>query len=148
MRTFISALAALTLASVGCKEKTERVETDDMSSSATKTVEQASEESAEAYDRAKAAQEEAADEASEAAKAQEELAEKRQEMMEAEQKANQSKQEALQAQESRVLDARRRGSAAADGASATAALGELKAQRAATARAASRSRPCTWAPRP
>lgn len=43
--------------------------------------------------------------------------------------------EALQAQESRVLDARWRGGAAADGASATAALGELKAQRAATARA-------------
>lgn len=95
MRTFISALAALTLSAIGCREA---VETTDRPV-AGKQVEEAQEQSAQAYDRAKEAQEKAADEAREAARAQEEVAEERQELTEAEQKAAASQQEAQSAQQ-------------------------------------------------
>jgi hypothetical protein len=98
MRTLISALAVLTLSATGCKQTSDRYDRDNPPS-AQKQVEQAQEESAQAYDRAKVAQEKAADEAREAARAQDKVSDKRQELSEAEQKAMKSQQEAQAAQE-------------------------------------------------
>jgi len=95
MRTLISALAALTLSAVGCKQTTDTTDRP----VAAKQVEEAQEESARAYDRAKEAQEQAADEAREAARAQETVDETRQALTEAEQKAAASLQEAQAAQQ-------------------------------------------------
>lgn len=95
MRTLMSALAALTLTGLGCKEA---VDTTDRPV-AGKQVEEAQEQSAQAYDRAKEAQENAADEAREAARAQEDLEEKHQALTEAERKAAASQQEAQAAQQ-------------------------------------------------
>ncbi len=97
MRTLISALAALTLSTVGgCKES---ADDENAVPSAQKQVEQAQEESADAYERAKQAQETAAEEAREAARAQDNVNEKRQELSEAESKAAVSQHEAQEAQE-------------------------------------------------
>ncbi len=94
MRTFISALAALALTGVACKS----ADRDDQTS-AQRSIEEAQETSAAAYDRAKQVQEKAADEAREAARAAEKVDEKRQELMEAEGTAARSQAEAQAAQQ-------------------------------------------------
>jgi len=95
MRTLISALAAVALAGMGCKQTNDSADRP----IAQKQVEEAQKQSAKAFDRAKEAQEKAADEEREAARAQEHVKAKRQELMEAEQKAAASQQEAQTAQQ-------------------------------------------------
>jgi hypothetical protein len=96
MRTLLTGLAALTLSTVGCKERSEYY---DRAPSSQKQVEEAQNESAHAYDRAKEAQETASEEAREAARAEENVFEKRQGLQEAESKAAASQQEAVSAQD-------------------------------------------------
>lgn len=107
MRNLMSALAVLTLSAVGCKDRSDV----DAPPSAQKQVEQVSEQSARAYERAKEAQERAADEAEEAARAQakvqderEDLMKEQRELAEAEAKAELSAAEAQHAQQAAQLE--------------------------------------------
>jgi flagellar biosynthesis GTPase FlhF len=109
MRTWMSSgLLSLVSVTALCGYGCRRTASEDSSVSASRQVEEAQQQSKDAYDRAKKAQDKAIDEQREATRAQETVNEKRDELAEAEAKADHEQQESVAAQ----AEAQRQGEAA------------------------------------